>query len=419
MKRTLAILFTVALILASCANSSGDDEGSPAASGGSSSASPSSSDDADDQTQGEDSLDPEDATTDSEGDDSGIVSALTNPNAAEFAEPLIPLDRILSGGPPPDGIPPIDDPIFIPAGEVDFLEDNQPVLAVTVGDETRAYPIQIMVWHEIVNDRFDGEPVTISYCPLCNTAIAYVGRLSDGTEVDFGTSGSLYNSSLVMYDRQTESLWTHFDGRAVVGTLIGEELEFIPMSTMGWGDFLEAFGPDAAVLSKETGFTRDYGRNPYVGYDNIDTNPFLFDGDLDGRLEAQTRVLAVRGDESVVITDELLAENRVTEFTLDGEDLVALYVSGTASALEAQEITESRDVGASGVFVPQIGGTEVQLSADDGDEEIFVDDLGNQYNIAGLVVAGPNEGEELERVEAINTFWFAISAFRPDSTIVS
>ena len=137
-----------------------------------------------------------------------------------FPPPLVDVSRIRSGGPPPDGIPPIEDPKFDIASGVDWLEETEPVLFVEVDGDARAYPLQVMTWHEIVNDTFGEIPVTVSYCPLCNSALAYDRRL-EGRVLDFGTSGRLFNSSLVMYDRQTESLWTHFDGRAVVGALTG------------------------------------------------------------------------------------------------------------------------------------------------------------------------------------------------------
>lgn len=411
MKRSVGLILATTIFAAACSNSGATD-----------------STESTDSSQSTPSSQVTDSTTQSgtaaetippvvvEGQD--VVSALADPSSNTFADPLIPLERIRSGGPPPDGIPPIESPFFVSASQIDWLADNEPVLVLEYEGEARAYPIQIMTWHEIVNDVYNGVPVTVSYCPLCNSATAYVARLADGTDTTFGTSGKLYNSSLIMYDRSTESLWTHFDGKAVVGSLVGEQLELLPVSTVSWADFKENFGLDALVLSKTTGFLRDYGRNPYVGYDNIDVNPFLFDGELDGRLAAQTRVVAVRGEESVVIPQELLGERRVIEFTLDGEDLVALFIPGTSTALETNAISDGRDVGATGVFRSALGSTPVNLLASDT-EDRFVDQLGNVYNIAGKVLEGPNAGEQLERVEALNTFWFAIAAFRPDSIILA
>ena len=181
-----------------------------------------------------------------------MPSALEQFSGDGLPEPLIPATDLLDGGPPPDGIPPIDEPRFHQARDVDFLADTEPVLAVEVEGESRAYPVQIMIWHEIVNDTIGGLPVTITYCPLCNTAVGVDRRLDDGRVLSFGTSGRLYRSSLVMYDRQTESLWSHFDGRALAGALTGTELERIPVQTLSWGDWLRQ-NPDGIVLSRDTG----------------------------------------------------------------------------------------------------------------------------------------------------------------------
>ncbi|MCB1013324.1 MAG: DUF3179 domain-containing protein, partial [Microthrixaceae bacterium] len=212
--------------------------------------------------------------------------------------PLVDPDAIRSGGPPPDGIPSIDDPRFEVASSVDWIEDVEPVLVLEVDGDARAYPVQIMTWHEIVNDTVGGVPVTVSYCPLCNSAIAYVRRIDDRT-LDFGTSGRLLNSSLVMYDRQTESLWSHFTGQAVIGVLTGTTLDTVPVTTVSWETFRTAH-PEGLVLSRDTGFQRNYGRNPYPGYDDVTQLPYLFDGDPDGRLPAQTRVVAVRGNDGTI-----------------------------------------------------------------------------------------------------------------------
>ena len=344
-----------------------------------------------------------------------VPSALDDPSDASFPEPLIDLDEIRSGGPPPDGIPPIDAPRFEHAGTVDWLGETEPVLALEIDGEARAYPLQVMTWHELVNDAIGDTPVTISYCPLCNSALAYDRRLGDRV-LDFGTSGSLYNSSLVMYDRQTESLWTHFDARAVVGYLTGETLVTYPVSTVSWADFRGAY-PDGLVLSRDTGFSRSYGINPYVGYDDINTSPFLYDGPVDGRLPAKARVLVVRGDgPAVAIVQETLFDDRVIEFEAHGRDLVALLMPGTVSGLETDTTFNGRDVGATGIFVPLIEGATVDLEPT---VTGFLDSIsGSTFNIFGLALDGPLAGAQLEAVEHLDTFWFAIGAFDPDTVVV-
>ncbi len=271
-----------------------------------------------------------------------------------------------------------------------------------------------MTWHELVNDAIGGVPVTISYCPLCNSALAYDRRLGDRI-LDFGTSGSLYNSSLVMYDRQTESLWTHFDGRAVVGALTGAQLTTLPISTISWEDFRRAH-PEGLVLSRDTGFRRDYGRNPYLGYDNPTTSPFLFDGEFDERLAAKTRVVVVRdADEpAVVVTLDDLWEQGVIEYEAHGRNLIAAVDPGTSSPLDAVQVDLGYDQGASAVFVDDLDGQDVSLVQVEGG---FLDvNSGVVFNVLGE--ATDDSGRRLELVEHLDTFWFAIAAFEPDVQIV-
>ncbi|MGD9752664.1 MAG: DUF3179 domain-containing (seleno)protein, partial [Acidimicrobiia bacterium] len=175
------------------------------------------------------------------------LSALGDPGNDAFPPPLVDPSDVRPGGPPPDGIPPIDQPRFERATSVEWLHDAEPVLSLEINGDARAYPIQIMTWHEIVNDAVGDVPVAVTYCPLCNSAIVY-DRRADGRIFDFGTSGRLLHSSLVMYDRQTESLWSHFTGQAVIGTATGTTLETWPVSTISWESFRAAH-PDGLVLS--------------------------------------------------------------------------------------------------------------------------------------------------------------------------
>ncbi|MBC8194468.1 MAG: DUF3179 domain-containing protein [Acidimicrobiia bacterium] len=343
-------------------------------------------------------------------------SAIANKFDDAFPDPLVDPNRIRSGGPPPDGIPPLDTPRFVTAQNVDFLQLNEPVLALRVGGESRAYPVQILTWHEIVNDTVGGIPVSVTYCPLCNTAVAYDRRLGDRI-LSFGTSGMLYNSALVMYDRQTESLWSHFTGEAIVGLLVGEQATTYPVSTVAWGDWL-ATNPDGLVLSNDTGWSRDYGRNPYPGYDDVDTIPFLFDGDTDGRLLAKERVIGIRRDnDSVAITLENLTDEGVLDIDLAGQRISVWHRPGTASALDDITLADGRDIGSTGAFLPVVNGQELQFTTDG---EWFTDDgTDSQWNVLGEAVAGPLAGTRLEAVEHVDTFWFAWAAFRPDTQIIS
>ena len=178
---------------------------------------------------------------------------------------IVDPDDIVSGGPPMDGIPSIDNPKFVTVEEADgWITDNELVLGLVYRNTTRAYPLQIMTWHEIVNELIEGEPILITYCPLCGSGIAYE-RTLNGEAVEFGTSGKLYNSNLVMYDRKTNSYWTQIGGQAIVGELTGMELVPISIDTVPWREWKIAH-PDSEVLSKDTGFDRPYGNDPYGNY---------------------------------------------------------------------------------------------------------------------------------------------------------
>jgi len=210
----------------------------------------------------------------------------------------VPYDEIFSGGPPRDGIPPIYSPKFESISQAgDGLKGVEPVVSFNLGGDARAYPLQILIWHEIVNDVVAGQPVMITFCPLCNTAIAFE-RTLEGKVYDFGTSGLLRFSDLVMRDHQTESLWQQATGEAIVGDLTGKRLTFIPATVVSWTDFKAAF-PQGKVFSKDTGFSRSYGRNPYSGYDNSE-RPFLFSGEVDERLGGLERVVPVTAGEADV-----------------------------------------------------------------------------------------------------------------------
>ena len=207
----------------------------------------------------------------------------------DFSRHTVPYSEILSGGPPRDGIPPVDDPKFItPEDASAWLGDQEPVIAFELNGDSRAYPLQILTLHEIVNDVVGGVPVAATFCPLCNAAIVFDRRL-DGVVYDFGTSGNLRRSDLIMWDRQTESWWQQFTGEGIVGELAGKKLTILPASIISFSDF-RAANPQGIVLSRDTGFKRNYGRNPYAGYDRADNPPFLFRGDLDGRLLPKERV---------------------------------------------------------------------------------------------------------------------------------
>jgi hypothetical protein len=341
--------------------------------------------------------------------------------ATDFSKHTVPMEEIVPGGPPKDGIPAIDNPRFesIQAGEA-WLKDPEPVVFFENRGVARAYPYRILIQHEIVNDEVGGLPVTITFCPLCNTALAFDRRHGDRL-LDFGTTGWLRHSDLVMYDRQTETWWQQASGEAIVGELAGEELRFLPAQTVSWGDFKAAY-PDGQVLSRDTGYGRDYGRNPYVGYDDLEGGKpwsHFFLKKTDNRLRPMERVVAVlAGDRTMAFPFSILADVRVVNDEVDGRPIVILWAPGTASGLDAPQVADGRDVGASGVFDRRLGGRE--LTFEPLTPGRFRDrETGTEWNILGQGLSGPLQGRVLRPVSHGDYFWFAWAAFRPETRIWS
>jgi hypothetical protein len=334
----------------------------------------------------------------------------------------IPLDEIISGGPPPDGIPPIDEPVYESVEDAaGWLEDTSPVMVVDIDGDVRAYPLAILTWHEIVNDTVGGVPLVVTYCPLCNSALVFERTVEgpDGPEVlDFGTSGRLYLSNLVMYDRQHRNLWTQFEGEGVVGEpFLGAQLARVPAWLFGFAELAELH-PDAQVLSRDTGYDRDYGRNPYTGYDAADNDPFLFRGELDDRFPPMTRLVGLAdGDDAVAVTLDHLTEERTVEIELADRTVVVLWAPGQASALDTAAIDAGRDVGQTAAFVADLDGQAISLDPS-GAAGRFVDaETGSVFDLRGRALDGPLEGQQLEAVPHDDTFWFVWVAFRPDTEL--
>lgn len=195
----------------------------------------------------------------------GLVGFAGGPSEDfDFSKHNVPLDQILSGGPPKDGIPAILAPVFIKAAQAGFLDEQDRILGLVEGGEAKAYPIKILNWHEIVNDTLAGKPVLVTYCPLCGTGIGF-RPLINGHRMTFGVSGLLYQSDMVMYDHQSESLWSQISMEAIAGSMTGTKLPHIFLEHTTWGEWRRAH-PATLVLSTKTGFSRDYTRDPYSGY---------------------------------------------------------------------------------------------------------------------------------------------------------
>ena len=249
-------------------------------------------------------------------------------------------------------------------------------------------------------------------------------RTVDGEILDFGTTGALRNSNLLMYDRQTESWWQEFGGEGVIGHYAGHKLEQLYLSIVSWGDFKAAY-PNAQVLSRPANSGRAYGTNPYYGYDRPGKEPFLFRGEKDSRLPAVERVVAIeRGSDAWAVSFTTLAEERVVSASVAGEAIVVFWMPGTASALDGGSVKSGRDVGTAGVFSP-VGPDGQTLTfaatADTNADGIITDEqTGSAWNIFGRAVSGPLAETQLTPVPGrIGQLWFSWAVYRPDTVVYS
>ena len=270
------------------------------------------------------------------GGANGAPSAWAREFTTDFSKTSIDFREVRSGGPPKDGIPAIDDPTFVSQARASaFVDDAEPVVAVAVNGEAKAYPLSILMWHEIVNDELGGVPITVTYCPLCNSAIVFE-RTVAGQVLDFGTTGKLRHSDLVMYDRQTESWWQQFLGEGIVGEFTGTQLTMLPVRVESFASYQSRF-PDGLVQDIPEGFGRNYGRNPYSGYDTS-RRPFLYNGDTPDGIAPLAYVVAVDGEAWSL---DMLREAG----TIEAGDLVLTWTPGMASALDRSTIAAGRDIG--------------------------------------------------------------------------
>jgi hypothetical protein len=317
---------------------------------------------------------------------------------------------------PRDVIPPLDDPKFETVDQAsEWLAGREPVALLELGGEARAYPLRILTWHEIVNDEVAGEPVAVTFCPLCNSAAGF-RRTVGGQVLRFGTSGLLRNSDLVMWDRQTESLWQQITGEAIVGQLTGSRLSFIPVSIVPWEEFRSKF-PGGKVLSRDTGFSRAYGTNPYTGYDTS-VSPFLFTGEPDSRFPAMERVVALRiGGTSKAYPFSVIAKERAVNDVVGGQAVLVVWgAANTASALDDGNIPQGRAIGAGLAYLRSAGGQT--LTFEPAGEEGFRDlETGSLWDLLGYAIDGPLKGQRLTPAIHTNEFWFAWAAFNPDAPV--
>jgi Protein of unknown function (DUF3179) len=336
----------------------------------------------------------------------------------DWSKHNIELSELLRGLPasdPRDQIPPLDEPKFEPVEQASqWLDDREPVVLLEL-EEARAYPLRILTWHEIVNDQVGGNPVAVTYCPLCNSAVGFK-RTVDDQVLRFGTSGLLRSSDLVMWDQQTESLWQQITGEAIVGELTGRRLELLPTPIVSWADFRQQF-PDGKVLSRETGFERSYGTNPYAGYDS-ESRPFLFSGDIDERYPAMERVVGVTvSGANKAYPFSVISKERVVNDEVGGEPILVVWgAEETASALDSGEIAEGRSVGTGLSYFRTVNGQALTFEVAGSD--LFKDrETGSMWDLLGVATAGPLAGEKLIPAVHTNYLWFAWAAFNQDAPV--
>lgn len=332
---------------------------------------------------------------------------------------LVDIWELTDGGPPPDGIPSIDKPIFLKIDKVEeWLSNRDPVIVLRGKTEVKAYPLQILIWHEIVNDFLEGKAVAITYSVMSNSVVA-TDRHVQGSNLELGTTGKLFKGTSVYYDRKTGSYWLHYSGLCIKGPMAVAKMELLPVLVTSFQEFKNSY-PQGIVLSRYTGHRRNYGRNPYVKYGRPDDRPLLFLGELDNRVPPKEKVVGVShslgkmaypyslflGDNRHVIHDELY-----------GLEIVVFYSQGTNSPLDAASISFSRDIGSVAVFSPYLEGKPLKFYA--GVDGFKDKETESTWSMLGKCLKGRFEGRELEIVEHHDTFWFAWSTFFPETQIYS
>lgn len=350
------------------------------------------------------------------GQDNLEVFKKVSPNwKTDFSKHSVDFSEFMGGGPKRDGITAIDNPKFISIKEAkSWLGLENPVVSLEVNGIAKAYPLEILIWHEIINDRIGKIPVSVSFCPLCYSTSAFE-RIVKGKETTFGTSGLLRNSNLVMYDRLTESLWQEFTGTALVGEMTGTKLKLYPSQIISFEQFAKAY-PNGTVLSRVTGFNRAYGKNPYVGYDNINTKPFLYRGKNDGRLPPNEKVTAIELNGNYkAYPYSITNKKHVINDVIDKTPILVLHLEGAVSALDKRTVSNSRNVGSTGIFNRKVNGKTLTFLY--RDSKVIDEQTHSIWSITGKAIAGKLKGTQLKEMLYGDYFSFAWFVFRPDTKL--
>ncbi|MDZ7807256.1 MAG: DUF3179 domain-containing protein [Gracilimonas sp.] len=333
----------------------------------------------------------------------------------DLTKKSIDLSELISGGPPKDGIPSIDDPNFISIKHAnEWVEASEPVIAFELNGIARAYPLQVLIWHEIVNDQIGDTPLLITFCPLCYSAIVFDRRINNETH-EFGVSGFLRHSDMIMFDRKTESLWQQFTGEAIVGKYTGKTLKILPSQIMSFKQFSETY-PNGKILSKETGYNRSYGQNPYAGYDNVNNTPFFMNEPQDGRLKPMQKVIGIQLDSLQKAYPYSVTKDKIViNDDIGQKPVVIFHTKGARSAMDAARISQSRKDGTTGAFSRVV---DDQILTFTHTNNIITDNqTGSRWDISGKAVSGPLEGKLLKPLISGDYFAFAWLVFWPETEI--
>ena len=334
----------------------------------------------------------------------------------DLSKKSIALSELRGGGPPKDGIPTINNPRFVSGREaVTWLHPKEPVLAVEHGGEARAYPLQILIFHELVNDTIGEVPILASYCPLCNSALTFDRRI-DGETYDFGVTGMLRNSDMVMYDRQTDSLWQQLTGEGLVGTMTGKRLDIVSSQVIAFEQFTKSF-PDGKVLSRNTGYQRHYGQSPYAGYEFSSRLMFPVPMKRTPPVRPMERVVAITlADKTRAYPFEYLRKRGAVEGKAKSQRYVVFYEPSTLTTMDARLIAAGRAIGSAGVFSPDVDGKRLKFRYKKG--KITDKQTGSTWDVTGRAIDGPLAGQRLEPIESSVFYAFALYAFHPHTEML-